>query len=57
MWAHLKRGVKSRGWFGRVSRMLNNIRLPDLVDFERCENTNIKAVNDNALNTFKGLPR
>ena len=53
MWPHLKRGVKSRGWFGRVSRMFSNIRLPDLVDFERCENINLITANDHALNTFK----
>ena len=48
-----KERCQSRGWSGRVSRMFNNIRLPDLVDFERCEIINLKAVNDNALNTLR----
>ena len=42
MWSHLKRNVKSRGWSGRASRMFSNIRLPGLLDFERCENINLK---------------
>ena len=53
IWAHSKRGVNSRGWPGRASKVFTNIRLPDLLDFEMCSSKDLVAVNDTAFKTFK----
>ena len=55
IWAHSKRGVNSRGWPGRASKMFTNIRLPDLglLNFEMCNSMDVVAVNDTAFETFK----
>ena len=45
--------MNSHCWPGRVAKMLSNIRLPDFLDFERCENIDLIAVCDTALITFK----